>query len=71
MTIWLKKSVSFWQKKRELNFKSIFKSEESKPEKIATFLAVLEMIKLNRILADYDYEKNDFIIKTVKKNDSK
>ena len=49
-------------KKREINFKSIFKKSESKPEKIATFLAVLEMIKLNKICAEYDHSKKDFII---------
>lgn len=53
-------------KRRELKFKSIFKNEESKPEKIATFLAVLEMIKLNKITADYDIETKDFIIKQTK-----
>ncbi|MBQ3038678.1 MAG: segregation/condensation protein A [Clostridia bacterium] len=53
-------------KKRELNFKSIFKKTESKPERIATFLAVLEMIKLNKIAADYDELKRDFVIKSVK-----
>ena len=29
---------------------------------IATFLAVLEMIKARRIRADYDAKKRDFII---------
>ncbi len=53
-------------KRRALNFKSIFKKTESKPERIATFLAVLEMIKLNRISADYDVEKKDFIITRLK-----
>ncbi|MDY3928654.1 MAG: segregation/condensation protein A [Clostridia bacterium] len=52
--------------RRKVNFQSIFNKEESKPEKIATFLAVLEMIKLNKISADYDYEKNDYIISAVK-----
>ena len=55
-------------KRRELNFKSIFKKSESKPERIATFLAVLEMIKLNRIMADYDDNKKDFIITRNEKN---
>lgn len=54
-------------KKRALNFKTIFKKEESKPEKIATFLAVLEMIKLNKITADYDVETRDFVIKQTQK----
>lgn len=49
-------------KKRKLPFKTIFKKSDSKPEMIATFLALLEMIKLSKISADYDYEKKDFII---------
>ena len=36
---------------------------------IATFLAILEMIRLNKISADYNYEKKDFII-TEKKEKS-
>lgn len=46
----------------KLKFGSIFKAEDSKPEMIATFLALLEMIKLNRIRADYSDDENDFII---------
>ena len=49
-----------------LKFKSIFKKTDSKPEMIATFLALLEMIKLNKISAEYDYEKKDFIISETK-----
>lgn len=49
-------------KKRALNFKSIFEKKQSKPERIATFLAVLEMIRLNRISADYDILKKDYVI---------
>jgi segregation and condensation protein A len=45
-----------------LTFQSIFRPEDSKPEMIATFLAVLEMIKLNRIRADFDEDKQDFMI---------
>lgn len=43
-------------------FSALFLEEDSKPEMIATFLAVLEMIKLNKISADYDEEKREFII---------
>ena len=52
-------------KKRRVEFKSIFRKEDSKPEMIATFLAILEMIKLNKIAADYDAEKQDFIIRNI------
>ena len=48
---------------RKVEFSSLFREEDSKPEMIATFLAVLEMIKLNRIRADYDEDKKEFIIR--------
>lgn len=49
-------------KHKNVGFKSLFRYDDSKPEMIATFLAVLEMIKLNKIRADYDENKEDFII---------
>lgn len=58
-------------KTKKLKFQSIFKKEDSKPEMIATFLAILEMIKLNKIRADYDEEKNDFIISVTKGSEQK
>lgn len=48
-----------------VQFKTLFRDEDSKPEMIATFLAVLEMIKLNKIRADYDDEDKDFIIRGI------
>lgn len=56
---------------KRLKFCSIFKKEDSKPEMIATFLAILEMIKLSKIRADYDEEERDFIISNVKGSDEK
>ncbi len=50
------------RKKRKLEFKTLFSEEDSKPEMIATFLAVLEMIKLNRLFAEYDNGAKDFIL---------
>lgn len=47
---------------QRVQFSSLFREEDSKPEMIATFLAVLEMIKLNKIRADYDEDKKEFII---------
>lgn len=47
---------------RDVDFEALFREDDSKPEMIATFLAVLEMIKLKKIRADYDYEKHDFVI---------
>lgn len=50
------------RKKKKVGFKTLFKEEDSKPEMIATFLAVLEMIKLNRLFAQYNEETKDFIL---------
>ncbi|MCH5211980.1 MAG: segregation/condensation protein A [Oscillospiraceae bacterium] len=47
-------------------FSSLFSEEDSRPEMIATFLAVLEMIKLRRIRADYDENRREFIISSGK-----
>ena len=49
-------------KSKRVGFKSLFLPDDSKPEMIATFLAVLEMIKLNRIKADFDENSEDFIL---------
>lgn len=65
-----KKIYKMLSEKKNLPFKLIFKKSDSKPEMIATFLALLEMIKLNKILAEYSYEKKDFII-TEKKGNTK
>ena len=61
-----KKVRSMLSKNKRLGFKSLFKYDDSKPEMIATFLAVLEMIKLNQIRADYDENIDDFIISNLK-----
>lgn len=52
--------------RRHCGFKVFFRKNDSKPEMIATFLAILEMIKLNKISADYDAETDDFIITRLK-----
>lgn len=49
-------------RKRKVSFASLFREEDSRPEMIATFLAVLEMIKLNRIRADFDENRNEYMI---------
>lgn len=49
-------------KKKQVPFAELFQKEDSKPEMIATFLAVLEMIKLNKLYADYDEGQKDFIL---------
>ena len=58
----VEKVCKMLDRKKNLNVRSIFKKSDSKPEMIATFLALLEMIKLSKIRADFDEEKNDFII---------
>jgi len=47
---------------KRFSFKSLFTGDISKPEMIATFLAVLEMIKLSKITAEYDAMRDDFVI---------
>lgn len=61
-----KKIRSILSQNKKTTFKSLFKSDDSKPEMIATFLAVLEMIKLNQIQADYDENTKDFVITSLK-----
>lgn len=48
------------KKSGTVQFKTLFGEDDSKPEMIATFLAVLEMIKLNRLFAEYNEETKDF-----------
>ena len=50
------------RKSGRVRFKTLFRAEDSKPEMIATFLAVLEMIKLNKLFADYNEETKDFVL---------
>lgn len=58
-------------KSKKVKFTSIFKKSDSKPEMIATFLAILEMIKLSKITAEYSEEKKDFIIEVAKGSDNR
>lgn len=57
------------KRSRQVRFETLFRPEDSRPEMIATFLAVLEMIKLNRLYANYDEGTKDFILTTEKNND--
>lgn len=54
------------RKRSRIGFSSLFREDDSVPEMIATFLAVLEMIKLRRIRADYDENRQEFIISGTK-----
>ena len=51
---------------KRVRFETLFREEDSKPEMIATFLAVLEMIRMGKLRADYDEGKKDFILTTGK-----
>lgn len=56
------------RRNKKLRFEALFEAQDSKPEMIATFLAVLEMVKLGRLYADYDEAEKDFILTTEKRN---
>lgn len=56
-------------RKRRLNFKALFLPTDSRPEMIATFLAVLEMIKGNELCALYNDEDGDFVLTVPKKQE--
>ncbi len=62
----VEKVCKYLAKSPRLSFKSVFKPEDSKPEMIATFLAILEMIKLSKLAADFDKNSGDFILTAVK-----
>lgn len=51
---------------RRISFETLFQKGDSKPEMIATFLAVLEMVKGGALFANYDESKKDFILTTEK-----
>jgi len=46
----------------KITFISLFTGNISKPEMIATFLAVLEMIKLSKIHAEHDETTNQLVL---------
>lgn len=50
------------KKTGKLQFKKAFSGRKSKPELVATFLAILEMIRSNRIVAEFDEQSKDFIL---------
>lgn len=58
----VEKVCKYLAKTPRLRFASIFRSGESRPEMIATFLAVLEMIKLEKIRAEYDENREEFFL---------
>lgn len=48
--------------RKKITFISLFKEDISKPEMIATFLAILEMIKLSKIYAQTDENTKELMI---------
>ncbi len=60
------KLTGLLKKNKRLEFKKAFSAKSSKPELVATFLAILEMIRSSRLAADYDEEKEDFILTEIK-----
>ncbi len=56
-------------KKGKVLFKDIFKGAKSKPEAVASFLAVLEMIKLNKIAVDKTEDGKDYTVTKISDND--
>lgn len=55
------------KQKRRIEFRKAFFGKKSKPEMVATFLAILEMIRGGRITAEYDEKAKDFILIKSKK----
>jgi segregation and condensation protein A len=51
------------KKSKKLSFISAFDGAKSKPELVAIFLAILELISGGRIRADYSEKDRDFILK--------
>ena len=58
---------ALFKKTKRLEFKRAFSGRKSKPELVATFLAILEMIRSSRIMAEYDEKSKDFILIQCKK----
>ena len=48
--------------RRHITFTSLFTGEISKPEMVATFLAILEMIRLSKIYTENDKNTNEILI---------
>ena len=55
------------KKNKRLEFKKAFSGRKSKPELVATFLAILEMIRSSKLIAEYDEKSKDYILMKSKK----
>lgn len=61
-----------WNKliaKGRVLFRDVFKGTKSRPEAVASFLAVLEMIKLNKIAVDETLDGKDYTITKISDDD--
>lgn len=56
-------------KKGRVLFRDVFKGIKSRPEAVASFLAVLEMIKLNKIAVDQTLDGRDYTIVKISDDD--
>ena len=52
-------------KSKKITFLSAFEDAKSKPELVAIFLAILELISKNKMVADFNETEKDFILKKV------
>lgn len=57
-------------KKGKVLFKDIFKSVKTRPEAVASFLAVLEMIKLNKITVEDTGAKGEYSVTKITDDDN-
>lgn len=56
--------------KKRVSFAALFEGMYTKPELVATFLALLELIKMHRILANYNKKEKDFVITSAKSGEN-
>lgn len=59
----VKKVENFMKSSKPVHFRTVFEGSKSKPELVATFLAVLSMISEGKIAAEFDEKSGDFILK--------
>ncbi len=50
--------------RKSVDFEELFEENDSRPVMIATFLALLDMIKGGKIFAEYDNKKDGFVLTT-------
>ncbi len=56
--------------KKKITFSSLFDGDISKPEMIATFLAVLEMIKLSKLRAEFKSDSEEIVLLATKNTEN-